>query len=119
MGWSFRRSIRLGPLRFNLSKSGIGASAGIPNLRVGKDAKGRNYSQVSIPGTGVYRRDYYKTNQTAANVSLPTPASQLPNQPPVSNPTSGTNAMSQGTKYLIFLSALAAVVWIILRVLLS
>lgn len=58
MGWNFRRSIRLGPLRFNLSKSGAGASIGIPGLRVGKDARGRNYQQTSIPGTGIYRRDY-------------------------------------------------------------
>ncbi len=58
MGWRFRRSIRLGPLRFNLSKSGVGASVGVPGFRVGKDAKGRDYQQISIPGTGIYRRDY-------------------------------------------------------------
>jgi hypothetical protein len=29
---------------------------------MGKDAKGRKYSQASIPGTGVYRRDYYKSS---------------------------------------------------------
>lgn len=58
MGWRFRRNIRLGPLRFNLSKSGIGASLGIPGFRVGKDAKGRTYQQTSLPGTGIYRRDY-------------------------------------------------------------
>ena len=50
MGWSFRRSIRLGPLKFNLSKSGIGASLGIPGFRVGKDAKGRVYQQTSFAG---------------------------------------------------------------------
>ena len=58
MGWSFRRSIRFGPLRFNLSKSGIGTSVGIPGFRVGKDARGRNYQQMSLPGTGIYSRDY-------------------------------------------------------------
>jgi len=26
---------------------------------MGKDATGRKYSQASIPGTGIYRRDYY------------------------------------------------------------
>jgi len=58
MSWSFRRSIRLGPLRFNLSKSGVGTSVGVRGFRVGKNAKGRDYSQISIPGTGIYRRDY-------------------------------------------------------------
>jgi hypothetical protein len=117
MGWSFRRSIRLGPLRLNLSKSGIGVSAGIPGLHVGKDAKGRSYSQVSLPGTGIYRRDYYKSNQNTTLLSGPT--APHPNQNPLPNPAAPTanyqRPMSQGIKYLIFLSTLAAVLWIVLR----
>jgi hypothetical protein len=68
VGWNFRRSIRLGPLRFNLSKSGVGTSVGVPGVRVGKDAKGRNYQQTSVPGTGIYRRDYSgaPTQQTSS-----------------------------------------------------
>jgi hypothetical protein len=58
VAWNFRRGIRLGPLRFNLSKSGVGTSVGVPGFRVGKDARGRDYQQTSIPGTGIYRRDY-------------------------------------------------------------
>jgi hypothetical protein len=66
MGWSVRRTAKFGPLRINLSKSGIGWSLGGRGFRFGKDAKGRNYSQASIPGTGIYRRDYYQdTNPTA------------------------------------------------------
>lgn len=118
MGWSFRRSIRIGPLRFNLSKSGIGASAGIPGLRVGKDAKGRNYSQVSIPGTGIYRRDYYKTTVTPA-ATPPSPTLTVPNQSPVSYPTNSPRTMTQGTKYIGFLSALAALLWLMMRLLLK
>jgi hypothetical protein len=59
MGWSFRRSARLGPLRINFSKSGVGWSLGGRGFRMGKDAKGRDYSQASIPGTGLYNRKYY------------------------------------------------------------
>lgn len=33
----------------NFSKSGIGYSVGIRGARIGKDAKGRRYSQISIP----------------------------------------------------------------------
>jgi hypothetical protein len=59
MGWSFRRSINVGPLRFNFSKSGVGYSLGVPGARIGKDGRNRKYSQLAIPRTGIYRRDYY------------------------------------------------------------
>jgi hypothetical protein len=58
MAWRFRRSVKLGPLRLNFSKSGIGYSAGVRGFRVGKDAKGRTYTAASIPGTGLYNRTY-------------------------------------------------------------
>jgi hypothetical protein len=58
MGWSFRKSVNLGPLRINLSKSGVGYSVGTRGFRVGQDARGRRYQAVSIPKTGIYRRDY-------------------------------------------------------------
>ncbi|MGD9970365.1 MAG: DUF4236 domain-containing protein [Sulfuricurvum sp.] len=35
MGFYIRKSITVGPIRFNLSKSGIGVSAGIKGLRFG------------------------------------------------------------------------------------
>ena len=40
MGWYLRKSLRFGPLRFNLSKSGIGTSIGVKGLRVGTGPKG-------------------------------------------------------------------------------
>lgn len=42
MGWSFRRSVNFGPLRFNLSKSGLGVSAGVKGARVSYLHVGRN-----------------------------------------------------------------------------
>lgn len=53
MGWSFRRSINLGPFRINFSKSGISYSFGLAGFRTGVNAKGRKYSSVSVPGTGL------------------------------------------------------------------
>jgi hypothetical protein len=53
MGWSFRRSINLGPLRINFSKSGISWSIGWGGLRTGRNVSGKHYSSVSIPGTGI------------------------------------------------------------------
>lgn len=40
MGWYLRKSFSFGPLRFNLSKSGIGTSVGVKGLRVGTGPKG-------------------------------------------------------------------------------
>lgn len=53
MGLRFRKSINLGPLRINLSKSGVGFSVGVKGFRVGRSAKGKNTATVSLPGTGL------------------------------------------------------------------
>ncbi len=58
MGWNLRRSLNLGPLRLNMSKSGIGYSVGVRGFRIGSGADSRKYTALSIPGTGIYRRDY-------------------------------------------------------------
>jgi hypothetical protein len=71
MAWRFRKSIKLGPLRLNLSKSGIGTSIGVPGFRIGRDAKGRSYTAASIPGTGLYERKYSKQGESAAPAGVP------------------------------------------------
>lgn len=43
MGFYLRKSFRAGPIRFNLSKSGIGASAGVTGARLGMSSSGRAY----------------------------------------------------------------------------
>jgi hypothetical protein len=63
MGWSFRRSFRLGPLKLNLSKSGIGYSVGAGGIREGRDAEGRRYRSLSLRGTGISKRDYLDANR--------------------------------------------------------
>ena len=55
MGWSFRKSINIGPLRINLSRSGIGLSAGLKGARVSVGPKG---AQIRMGKDGVY---YQKT----------------------------------------------------------
>lgn len=56
MGWSFRKAVRLGPFRLNLSKRGVGVSTGVPGLRVGVDSSGRTYA--SGGRGGFYFREY-------------------------------------------------------------
>ena len=81
MGWNLRRSVNFGPLRINFSKSGVGYSLGTRGLRLGKDATGRAYRSLSIPGTGIYRRDYLPKAQPQ-NVPLPTRTNPLQNAAP-------------------------------------
>ena len=45
VGFYLRKSFRLGPLRLNLSKRGVGVSAGVTGARIGIDASGREYVQ--------------------------------------------------------------------------
>lgn len=53
MGFRFRKSISIGPIRINISKSGIGFSIGTKGLRLTKKAKGGFRATASIPGTGI------------------------------------------------------------------
>ncbi|AKL11128.1 TPA: DUF4236 domain-containing protein [Kluyvera intermedia] len=53
MSFYIKKSIRVGPMRFNLSKSGVGASIGIRGLRFGTGPRG-NY--IHIGAGGVYYR---------------------------------------------------------------
>ena len=53
MGFRYRKSVKLGGLRINLSKSGIGYSYGVKGLRYTKTAKGKDRITASIPGTGI------------------------------------------------------------------
>jgi len=71
MAWRFRKSIKLGPLKLNLSKSGVGYSIGGCGFRVGKDAKGRSYTATSIPGTGIYQRKYASPDKATAGDAAP------------------------------------------------
>lgn len=53
MGFRFRKSKNLGPLRVTASKGGIGLSVGVKGARVGVGADGKIRSSIGIPGTGI------------------------------------------------------------------
>jgi hypothetical protein len=67
MGWSYRKSVNLGPFRVNLSKSGIGYSLGGGGFRTGVNSRGRSYRSLSIPGTGMR---YYSSSKQGCLVAL-------------------------------------------------
>jgi hypothetical protein len=53
MGLYYRKSLKFGPFRVNLSKSGVGYSVGGTGFRTGVSGAGRRYNTFSLPGTGV------------------------------------------------------------------
>lgn len=53
MGLRFRKSKSFGPLKINVSKSGVGYSVGGKGFRVTKRADGKTQTTASIPGSGI------------------------------------------------------------------
>ena len=53
MSFYLRKSVKAGPFRVSLSRSGIGMSTGVPGLRVGPGPRG---SYIRVGGHGVYYR---------------------------------------------------------------
>ncbi len=78
MGFYIRKSIRVGPLRFNLSKSGIGVSTGIPGFRVGIGPRG---TYVHIGRSGLYYRQTLST-PTSGHEKFDSPLSEDTSVPP-------------------------------------
>lgn len=78
MGFYVRKSLRAGPFRFNLSKSGLGVSVGVPGFRVGTGPRG-NY--VHVGKGGVSYRATFGARQPAAQA----PTWQPPPPPPVAD----------------------------------
>lgn len=71
MGFRFYRSIRLGKfVRLNISKSGIGFSAGIPGLGITTGPRGTQF-YAGLPGTGLSYRKI---------ISSATPKKDIPRQ---------------------------------------
>lgn len=71
MAWSYRKSITLGPLRINFSKSGVGFSFGVRGLRGGMNASGTKYVSANIPGTGIRYRKSSKSLLSLFDFSQP------------------------------------------------
>lgn len=84
MGFYIRKSVRVGPFRFNLSKSGIGVSAGVPGFRVGMGPRG-NY--IHAGRGGFYYRATLPTSGSRPPATPPSPYHAHPSTP--SQPTVG------------------------------
>src|SRR5262245_41997226 len=69
MGFYLRKAIKVGPVRFNLSKSGVGVSTGIRGLRVGSGPRG-NY--IHMGRHGLYYRAALGGSQEVQPSTSPT-----------------------------------------------
>ena len=81
MNWHLRKSIRTGPVRWNLSKSGIGMSVGVRGLRVGTGPRG---SYIAGGRRGLYFRQSLGQTSTGRG----TTHSRYPNVTPQAVPVS-------------------------------
>lgn len=82
MGLRFRKSVKMGPLRINFSKSGVGYSVGTKGYRVTKRADGKTQTTASIPGTGIA----YTNVSGSATKGNPSGGSTPPRKPSGGSP---------------------------------
>lgn len=81
MGFRVYKSVTLGKgIRLNLSRTGIGISAGVPGARYSLHSSGRRTTTVGIPGSGIsYRTDRRSSTRQAGPPARPgTPSARIP-----------------------------------------
>ena len=107
MALRFRKSFKVAPgVKLNVSKSGLGMSAGVKGARVGVNSRG-TYTSASIPGTGVSHFAYHSSDKTRS-VSTKSVA-QMPVENNLRTPTT---PHKDNSVWLISLNALALlIIW--------
>lgn len=88
MGFYIRKALRVGPLRFNLSKSGIGVSGGITGLRLGTGPRG-NYVHMGRGGL------YFRRSLSAPrdDTRVPSGGAAQPSRQPIEGPQATVGPM--------------------------
>ena len=75
MGFYIRKSFKAGPFRLNISKGGLGVSAGVTGARVGVDSKGRAYTHAGR--YGLYHRQFHSGSGGTEKVRIAGSAPRL------------------------------------------
>jgi hypothetical protein len=76
MAWYFKKSVKLGPVRFNLSQKGIGTSVGVKGFRVGIRPNGKSYLHAGRYGL-YYRQEF--GGKAGVSKNKPEPAREVEN----------------------------------------
>jgi len=71
VGFSYRKSVKMGPFRMTASKSGISYSAGVKGARVTRRANGKVQTTLSVPGTGLRYTTTSGTRRKARRTARP------------------------------------------------
>ena len=80
MGFRVYKSVRLGKgVRLNLSRGGVGISAGVPGFRYSVHSSGRKTTTIGVPGSGVY----YRTQKGGSPSGRSTHAARTPTAAPL------------------------------------
>jgi hypothetical protein len=79
MGWYLRKSFGFGPLRVNLSKSGLGYSLGVRGARIGVNSRG---TYIRMGRGGIYYQKYLQTQLSRPRTEpVPVPVPQRGSEP--------------------------------------
>jgi hypothetical protein len=87
MAWYLRKSVKIGPVRFNLSKSGVGTSVGVKGFRVGVRPNGKSY--IHAGRYGLYYRQELGSVTSGGRTNLQN-NSQIPSPNHIEPPKPGT-----------------------------
>ena len=83
MGWRFRQSQNLGPVRTTITKRGVGWGLNLGICRVGISPQGKKYVSFGLPGTGLYYIRYlsdstkYEQAQSQSDIKTPSSTASL------------------------------------------
>ena len=105
MGFNFRKSIKIGPARVNISKSGIGYSVGTKGFRVTKTAKGGTRVSAKLLGTRV---SYNKSKNSKSKTKKKT--NTAPKRAAAKKTAAIIPARSEPMKKTWFMAGLMAVI---------
>jgi hypothetical protein len=118
VGFRFQRRIKILPgLAINISKSGVGLSAGGRGFHAGIDSKGRRYTSASLPGTGISWREYQKAKPHHALPPHVAPRIAPPGSDHQLSPRSRDSGVAKNVMLaIVIVTILAALVAIVSRV---
>ena len=102
MGWSFRKSIQIGPIRLNLSKSGVGVSTGVDGARISTGPRG-THASVSKYGFRYSRRIAAPQYPAATNPS----SGNVANSPAAAQPAAAGGQKSRPSRFGAVMAHLA------------
>jgi len=110
VGFRFQRRIKILPgLAINISKSGVGFSAGGRGFHAGIDAKGRRYTSASLPGTGISWRQYQKAKPHHALPPHVAPGIAPPEGDHQPNPRSEVSGVGRNVVLAIVIVAIVVI----------